>query len=100
MLTDPVERVRAALAEAGYPGAEVVECAGSGEGERAVTITRWSQRSIPLEVCWRAYRVAGTSGPCLECWTFSRSYDDARGCLLWDGENAVLARDCGRDRSS
>jgi hypothetical protein len=73
------ERVRMALAEAGYPNARVTDTAlVIGDG-------------VPGPAIWRAFRVSGGTGmPCLTCWLAGGTPCDAYGEGL---------QDCGRDRN-
>lgn len=80
-------RVRMALAEAGYPHAEVV---GPAEDP---SVTLDGPRGVPSQVCWRAFSVAGcASTPCWQCWMGSYFQDCAAlGLGVWD---------CGRVREA
>lgn len=63
-MSGAVEIVRAALAEAGYPDADVY----------AADDTVWSRRNagVPDAVIWRAYAVTAQPGVvCWPCWTAS-----------------------------
>lgn len=80
-----VRRVRAALAEAGYPNARVesdIDGPSIGLGQRA------DEGEVPERVAWRAHVVAGNDASCWACWNLG--YDP--GCLQGSVE------DCGLDR--
>lgn len=88
MTADAVERVRMALAEAGYPDAEV---RSDTDGGAAVMLS--GEHAVPDEVCWRAHVVAQSvpDVPCWTCWTL----DSSEVCLAL-GEGV---EDCGVDRN-
>lgn len=86
---DLLERTRMALAEAGYPNAEVKPLYGGID----CAIILSGPNAVPDEVCWRAHHVANPTGTVLPCWT----------CWDWGTADACLAdrplvRDCGIDR--
>lgn len=63
VLTD---RLRMALAEAGYPDAAITQ---EWDGPH-VELTPGHEGAVPSEVCWRAFRVAGCpdTPACYPCW--------------------------------
>lgn len=76
------ERMRMALAEAGYPHAVVI--AGPGSSPDSVAVG-----NVPREVAFRAYKVCGLMRLCESCWLARRACrpdDHADGCTGegWD----------------
>lgn len=68
-----VERLRMALAEAGYPDAEV----SWDDAEDEVMVMRhrpylgdgmFGEWDLPADVVWRAYVICGETSLCLGCW--------------------------------
>lgn len=69
------ERVRMALAEAGYPNAEV----NGTDTDPSVVLT--GDRGVPGEVCWRAFKVADfPCTPCWDCWQMGEADPDHFDC--------------------
>lgn len=61
------ERVRMALAEAGYPDADV----HGPDDEPAVALS--GPNGVPDEACWKAFAVARCEfQPCFKCWMAGR----------------------------
>jgi hypothetical protein len=81
-----LHRVRAALAEVGFPNPDI----RGSDDEPNVALGSWADMGqVPDRIVWKAYSVAGFAVPCWECW--NNHYGD--DCLLDNVE------DCGLDRS-
>lgn len=66
----PAERVAAALAEAGYPDAQVID---EGDGRIDIVVGYDGRQLIPDRVAWRAMRVARLDDVgCWDCWQRGR----------------------------
>jgi hypothetical protein len=73
-----------ALAEAGYPNADV----NGPEHDPGVILS--GPNGVPERVCWRAFSVCGLNQACWECWRMMIGED----CPV--DEPGI--EDCGRDR--
>lgn len=69
---EQMRRVKAALAEAGYPNAAVrwdVDYENGGSPAVRIGFEK-DDGEVPEEVCWKAFIVAGLEDvPCFECWS-------------------------------
>jgi hypothetical protein len=89
-----LERVRAAVAEAGYDPTLIK----GGSATRPRTFG-WERNTVPDAVVWRAREAVNFGGPCcFQCWaeaTYGRLVRREIDCL------AVrrFVEDCGRDRT-
>jgi len=71
------DRVRMALAEAGYPNATI----DGSDNEPVVDLS--DAGAPPSEMCWKAFRVAGCefTPHCFDCW--HEAYDDSECPHPW-----------------
>lgn len=60
-----VERkaVEAALAEAGYPDADV-----RIDADDEITVHNYAAQNIPDKIVWKAFEVTGLASACWPCW--------------------------------
>lgn len=80
-------RVKAALAEAGYPNADV----SGPDYDPSVPISPSGGRGgAPAEVLWRAFRICSERPtPCFTCWEVGYGDECAEGdCHAWEMESA------------
>jgi hypothetical protein len=71
------ERVRMALAEAGYPHAEIF---GS---DHDPVVTMSGPNGAPDHIVWRAFRLAfADDGPCFNCWRDGFTCEDGSRTAL------------------
>ena len=75
------ERVRMALAEAGYPDVIIMDDAPHPPYmDSCPHVSLSGPRSVTPEICWKAFVVAGTPNmPCFKCW------NDGQGEECGDG---------------
>lgn len=87
------ERVRMALAEAGYPNALVFQRYNEGLGEMRMAVSIGGL--TPPRAAWMAYKVAGsTELRCWACWSDDPSYTRPTACEA-KGQGI---EDCGIER--